>query len=144
MRFMSFDISGLRIVVSRNPLGLSRADTNAHLQSRGAVAQERIDALTDFVLTTAAEAAKPKPTTKVAAARKGLLPVVTDIEWNSLRSKSDLMTLLSRKRSGTSGSPAAAASAAPTQPTSAPATPAAKRKPTVKFAPIDSPYTTCL
>lgn len=140
---MSYDISGLRIVVSRNPLGLSRFDSNAHLQGRGAVVQDRIDALTDFVLTTAAEAAKPKPTTKVAAARKALLPVVTDIEWNSLRSKADLMTLLSRKRSGTSGSPAAG-SAAPTQPASAPSKPAAKRKATVKFAPIDSPYTTCL
>jgi hypothetical protein len=137
---MSFDLSQLHIVVSRNPLGMSRADTTRELTRRGAVVQDRVDSLTSFVLTTSAEASKSNPTSKVAAAKKGFTPIVTDVEWNQLSSRPALLTLLSSK-----GFTSASASATPATPAS-PAVAPQPSRPAVSldFAPVESPFTTCI
>lgn len=135
---MSYDLSGLHIVVSRNPLNLSRSDTTVHLQRRGAIVEERVSALTSFVLTTAAEAGKTTPTSKVAEARKRFIPVLTDADWSNITTRSALIRELSNRGFTGAGTP----SAQPLSCTaSAPAPPSA---PVISYAEITSPFTTCL
>lgn len=129
-----FDLSGMKIVISRNPLGKSRFDSEKHLSDRGATVRPKVDAITSFVLTTDAEASKAVPTSKVAEAKKMFIPVVTDSEWRSLNSRGDLVRLLSKKGFNAPQ----AVSAQPANPDPEP-----KRTP-ITFAPADSPFTTCL
>lgn len=139
-----FSIAGFHICVSRNPLNLSRFDTIAHLQGRGATVQDRVDSRTDFVLTTVAEASKTAPTSKVAAARKNGLPVIDDQEWAGLRSAAELQTLLSRKRAGVPSSASAPAAAPAPAQKAAPQPAPAKPGTAITFKPQTGPLTSCI